>query len=454
MIYFDDSLPKFVSLLSSEIGSDAVEAGLFSRDTTGRLAFFSATKLNTKIAVRISKLICKELGVYARDDRPFADISDFGVADLFLEEALTLKFGKLTLKFLDRRLVGADWLRPPIAQKVTPPRFVFASLKGGVGRTTALSIVAADLAAQGKNTLIIDLDLEAPGIGSMLLDKGTTPEFGMIDALVEIGLDTLTDAFMADLVGPSALADRHGKIDVIPAFGRRSLANPGEILGKISRAYAERVDHDGNVSTFLDKVSEITDYFSGLERYDAILVDARAGLHETTASALLGLGAHLFLFGLDEPQTFHGYEALLSNITRIRAIAESKSEWISTVSMVQGKAPDNEDARASFATKCESLFRKCGLVSDGVKMDNVLLPAEPFRDVPWEDDSQIADEDLEKPGRPQEILHVLYDSDFLLFDPNHRSQLMTSSVYKQPYEKLINKVKAVMSSHAEAIREQ
>lgn len=446
--YFDDSLPKLVALLSKELGPESVKMGLFSRDTSGRLAFFSATELNTKTLSRLSKLILKELGVYARGDRPIADKSDFGVDELFLETALTFKVGVHSIRLLDRRLVGADWLRAPVKEKVTPSRFVFASIKGGVGRTTALSIVAADLAAQGKNTLIIDLDLEAPGIGSMLLDEGTTPEFGMIDALVEIGLDELSDAFMADLVGPSALADRKGKIDVIPAFGRRSLKNPGEILGKISRAYAERIDYNGNVSSFLDKVGEITDYFSALGRYDAILIDARAGLHETTASALLGLGAHVFLFGLDEPQTFHGYEALFSSLIRINIIAETKAEWILTVSMVQGKASEAEEERASFVSRCDVLFKKCGLISDRAKVKQIPLPAEPFNDVPWEDDTNVPDAELDESPQSQEVLHVLYDDDFLLFDPNRRNQLMTQKVYNHPYEMLLQKVKAVMSIHA------
>lgn len=169
----------------------------------------------------------------------------------------------------------------------------------------------------------------------------------MIDALVEIGLDKLSDAFMADLVGPSALADRKGKIDVVPAFGRRSLKNPGEILGKISRAYAERVDHEGNVSTFLDKVGEITDYFSALERYDAILIDARAGLHETTASALPGLGAHVFLFGLDEPQTFHGYGALFPR--RCQAL-EKRRDYPAVAMRCSCSEFSNEHREATAAT--------------------------------------------------------------------------------------------------------
>lgn len=449
MIYFDDSLPKFTSLLVEELGTNAVEDGLFSRDTSGRLSFFSATKLTKKILTRISKLALSELGAYARADRPIADIDDFGVSELFSERSLKLSAAGISVRLLDRRLVGADWLRAPTTEKSDPSRFVFASIKGGVGRTTALSIVAADLAAKGKSTLIIDLDLEAPGIGSMLLDDGTTPDFGMIDALVEIGLGKLSDGFMADLIGPSALADRKGRIDVVPAFGRRSLKNPGEILGKISRAYAERVDINGNVATFLDKVSEITDYFSALGRYDAILVDARAGLHETTASALLGLGAHVFLFGLDEPQTFHGYEALLSNLVRIDVIADAKADWLSTISMVQGKKTDSEDDESSFATRCDALFKTCGLISKTKKSNRFFAAAEPFSNVPWDDDAEIVEAEL-KDGSSDEsidILHVLYDDQFFLFDPNRRNQLMTHQVYKTPYHMLLQKVESVMLSH-------
>ena len=40
----------------------------------------------------------------------------------------------------------------------------FYSYKGGVGRTMALANVAAILAKQGRRVLLIDFDLEAPGL--------------------------------------------------------------------------------------------------------------------------------------------------------------------------------------------------------------------------------------------------------------------------------------------------
>jgi cellulose biosynthesis protein BcsQ len=448
-IYFDDSLKKLVKIIDDHLPEQKIVDGLFVRDVSGRLAYFSSSKL-TKVKIsRVSKEIIVGLGEYARKDRPLADRSDFGVEELFLEPALRVQLNGRIFSLLDRRLVGADWLRSPSPLNVSTLRFVFASLKGGVGRTTALSVVAADLAAQGKSILVIDLDLEAPGIGSMLLDDGTTPEFGMIDALVEIGLKELSDTFMADLVGPSSLADRRGKIDVVPAFGRRSLSNPSEVLAKISRAYAEKVDQDGNVYSFLDKVSQIVEYFSELGRYDAILVDARAGLHETTASALLGLGAHLFLFGLHEPQTFQGYEALLSHLVRIDSIADNKEKWLSTVSLVQGKAAEDEKLLTSYSAEFETLFKKCGFVSDEITSKSIPLPAEPFFDVPWADDGDVADDDLMRNDPAVETLHIFHNNEFMRFNPKIRNDLLSSNVYKPVYQALLEKIAALMSNQRE-----
>lgn len=47
------------------------------------------------------------------------------------------------------------------------------------------------------------------------------------------------------------LANRRGRIDVIPVLGRRSLRYPADVLAKIARAYAEDVGDNGSVATFL-----------------------------------------------------------------------------------------------------------------------------------------------------------------------------------------------------------
>lgn len=184
-------------------------------------------------------------------------------------------------------------MRPPLPaiEDPAPARFVFASLKGGVGRSTALSVAAAHLAARGGRVLAVDLDLEAHGLGSVLLTHKTLPEFGVVDVLVENGLQELGDSFYADLVGPCSLAVGGGRIDVMPAFGARSRRNPAEVLAKLSRAYTEDIATSGAVATIRDQVSSLIERYASPQQYDAIFVDARAGLNETSASAVTGLGA-------------------------------------------------------------------------------------------------------------------------------------------------------------------
>jgi hypothetical protein len=441
-IRFDDSLPAMAKVLIEELGTTALEAGMAVRDTSGRLAFFAAEALEPQRLGHIAQRLAETLGPYARSDRVLANASDPGAARILNEAGfLTLEVCGAQVRLLDRRLVGADWLRRPLPIAPSPPRFVFASLKGGVGRSTALAVAAAALAAKGRRVLAIDLDMEAPGLGAMLLDEGTVPEFGIVDALVENGFAPLDDTFLADLIGPSALADRHGRIDVLPAFGRRSLNHPGDVLAKLARAYADDLRADGSPATLLDQVRELVDRLADARRYDAILVDARAGLHETTASAILGLGAHVFLFGLDEPQTFQGYEFLLAHLARL-ATPEGASGWLERLTMVQGRAPHDGDLRSGFADRCRSMFEGAGLTRNIGLPVEVQLPAEPFHDVPWDDTSPLTDDEL-LPWDDlsmRQPLAILDDPRYRNFAPAIRRDLLQDAVYRSTFGTFVDQV--------------
>ena len=45
-----------------------------------------------------------------------------------------------------------------------PYIFTFYSFKGGVGRSLAVMNVAYTLAGRGRHVLVVDMDLEAPGL--------------------------------------------------------------------------------------------------------------------------------------------------------------------------------------------------------------------------------------------------------------------------------------------------
>ncbi|HUW37908.1 MAG TPA: hypothetical protein VMV91_11300 [Rhodocyclaceae bacterium] len=452
-IRFDDSLPALARVVLDELGQPALESGVVVRDVTGRLAFFLAHEISQDDVQRISSRVLADVYPYARTDRTFVNSTDFGAAEILNDpSAHKVLVGDYWVRLVDRRLVGADWLRYPSPPAPPPPRFVFASIKGGVGRSTALSIAAADMASRGRRVLAIDIDMEAPGLGAMLLDEGTLPEFGLVDALVENGLCPLDDKFLADLVGPSGLADRRGRIDVIPAFGRRSYRNPGDVLAKIARAYAEDLRPDGTVASTLDQVRELVDLFADPRRYDAILVDARAGLHETTASAILGLGAEILLFGLDEPQTFQGYSVLLAHLARFsRQPNVSSLEWLERVTMVQGKALSNVEDRTAFADKCRAMFRDAGLDGPSDVTADVAYPAAPFKDVPWVDDDEVSDAELLLDDRLRipEPIAILDDDRFRHFEPSKRRDLLAEQVYRSSYGTFLDRLDEAFHTKSE-----
>jgi cellulose biosynthesis protein BcsQ len=56
-----------------------------------------------------------------------------------------------------------------------PYIFTFYSYKGGVGRSMALLNVAYALAGKGRHVLMVDMDLEAPGLSGFFFARANSP---------------------------------------------------------------------------------------------------------------------------------------------------------------------------------------------------------------------------------------------------------------------------------------
>jgi cellulose biosynthesis protein BcsQ len=61
----------------------------------------------------------------------------------------------------------------------------FYSFKGGVGRTMALVNVAAELVRRGRKVLVVDFDLEAPGLETYKLLRPTKPHPGIVEYVTQ-----------------------------------------------------------------------------------------------------------------------------------------------------------------------------------------------------------------------------------------------------------------------------
>lgn len=432
--YYDDALPRFAALVVGNLGEAALHEHLFLRDNVGRLTLIlrGETKLerHSDAFERLTRAVRAELVPYV-DAVVVATPEEIFDATLAQRDAgywERLPNGSV-VRVVERWLVGQDWQAPPRAAiEGAPPIVVFASHKGGVGRSTALAVAAADFASHGHNVLTIDLDLEAPGLGSMLLPEDRLPGQGAVDFFVENGLCALDDDFFNDLYGISPLTGG-GLVHVIPAVGRRSMTHPQNLIGKLARAYLEDPSPEGPRS-FL---SQARDLIAGMTRrhsYDVVLVDSRAGLHETTAAAILGLGADVLLFGIDTPQTFQGYQFLLAHLTRF--LPPEADDWRWRLRLVHAKAVADARRQRSFNDRAFDLFQEHLYDKDTGESDK-----DPFT---------FGLDDTEAPHYPWRILS---DSTFAEFDPLAHPEQLEDAVYARTFGPFVDALRErVMADHA------
>lgn len=198
--------------------------------------------------------------------------------------------------------------KPPFKR---PGVVAFYSFKGGVGRSTALAIVAQELALQGWRVVAIDFDLEAPGLANLFgipQDKGN----GLLDYLHQKQLhpkaETLaleTCICYVDLRGTS------GQLSIIPA----GLYNENYIHRLADFDLPSLYRHTPNIlSTFKNELIELL-------APDIILIDARTGLNELASSVVLDLADFIFLCFAPSEQNMQGMHWIVEAI-RTRQMTE------------------------------------------------------------------------------------------------------------------------------------
>lgn len=118
----------------------------------------------------------------------------------------------------------------------------FHSFKGGVGRTVHAVALADAVAQRGGNVLLVDADLEAPGITWMHRAQGGQLDFAYEDllALLQSGEDGDCSAAVdiAAAYLPNQQVGHHpggGRLTLIPATGGRFSPRPGSSRRTCSR---------------------------------------------------------------------------------------------------------------------------------------------------------------------------------------------------------------------------
>ncbi|MGH3870297.1 MAG: ParA family protein [Pseudonocardiaceae bacterium] len=193
--------------------------------------------------------------------------------------------------------LDADLTRPAVA--------TFYSLRGGVGRTTALVSAARTLASRGRRVLCIDMDLEAPGLSTLLGLPEQNDDKGSVSLLLE--LERGEDPDIRDHI--QRVADEV-ELYCLPA-------------GRVDAVYAERLrlidpeiwyrESANPLHRMLDLAAE-----SSLEP-DIILLDARTGISPANAPLLFDVSDLAVVCFFPHLQARRGTGALVGALLNARS---------------------------------------------------------------------------------------------------------------------------------------
>jgi cellulose biosynthesis protein BcsQ len=312
VLHFDQAIDKAVELLRRH--SSILPQGkiVIIRDLYGRLrvAFEgNQTKETTNAIAPLLKEWKVELAHYA----PSTEKSTvFWRNELLDPDAVFNSNDERELNssplifLLDRQGSGLDWQRPP-EHEFKIPVLAFYGLKGGVGRSTALSALAYSLGEKGKRVLLLDLDLESPGISETLLSANARPDYGIVDWLVEDAVGNADDTLLREMSGSSPISNI-GEVRVVPAYGAKTKF----YLPKLSRAYLDTQSRTGP-EHFGNRLRRLTTKLIEEYKPDVVLIDSRAGLHDIAAAVITHLATVALLFATDSRQTWEGYHLLFTH---------------------------------------------------------------------------------------------------------------------------------------------
>ncbi|TQE99808.1 MAG: ParA family protein [Spiribacter salinus] len=309
-ITFDQILSQVDSVLQQH---DSFVRGLdwlvINRDLNGRTRFIVPESLNTadrKDIEDIGKTISGLLGSHGHTAEQMV-LDDDSRETACQGASAHLIEGWNNVYLADRLTTEGDWASIFPADDTTK-RIAFFSIKGGVGRSTALAMTAWSLAQAGKRILVLDLDLESPGLSSSLLPAEKQPTYGITDWLVEDLVDN-GEVILDDMVATSDLA-HDGEIYVVPSHG----ADPGDYVAKLSRVWMPKSIEATQREPWSARLRRLLASLEQRYQPDLVLLDSRAGIDEVAGACVTDLGANLVLiFALEGTQTWSGYRILFKH---------------------------------------------------------------------------------------------------------------------------------------------
>jgi len=208
----------------------------------------------------------------------------------------------------------------------------FYSFKGGVGRTLALANIGLQLAKTGRRVLLVDFDLEAPGLDTFEMLCPREAHCGIIEYVSEFMTTRAAPDVRDFIYEVHGVAQRSGRLWIMPA----GKGGP-EYSKQLSRMNWLRLyeEFDG-FFMFEDIKAQWLDSF----RPDYILIDSRTGHTDTVGICTRQLPDAVVVLFFPNEQNLNGLKPTVSSI---RKECENRTERKIQLHYVMSNVPDLDD---------------------------------------------------------------------------------------------------------------
>ncbi|MBI5015414.1 MAG: ParA family protein [Deltaproteobacteria bacterium] len=276
-------------------------------------------------------------------------------------------------------------------EDIDPPIVAtFYSLRGGVGRSTALAYTAKILASNGRKVVCVDMDLEAPGLASLFgKEKDVQPGQGLVSLLVSLDRGETPDV-SKHLIQISQTEDLY----CLPA-------------GRPDHDYARLLRYIDPGAWYREERNPLHELMQKLRTGlpfvpDVILLDARTGITPISGPALFDLADLAIVVFFPHPQAHTGTGSLVKALVAAHTRRRSGEQPLSpeprfVVSpMPPSKTPDvvrrYEHRAVDWISDWLSALK-------GTRQDSALVESEITHFVPYKEtiatsDSILSDQDV------------------------------------------------------------
>jgi MinD-like ATPase involved in chromosome partitioning or flagellar assembly len=207
----------------------------------------------------------------------------------------------------------------------------FYSFKGGTGRSMALVNVAVEFVRAGRRVLIVDFDLEAPGLDTFNLPQPKTPSKGIVDYVLEYG-KTQQGPDVSKFIYKSPVLLGNGELWIMPS-------------GLSDAAYDERFksidwqDLYENQEGYL-LFEDLRAQWDTVLKPDYVLIDSRTGHTDVGGICTRQLPDAVLLFFFPNEQNRRGLDTI---VKQIRGETSSERARKATLHFVMSNIPELDD---------------------------------------------------------------------------------------------------------------